>query len=256
MARPYRKRICAQGQSSGAWLNKFVCDALERLSENTEINSIMDVGCGTGKQAGLLKEKYQNIKFKGLDFSEATYKFLQNSKIFDEVFLGCSNKLPLDDNCIDLALSMENLEHLYKENVYNAMEELKRISKCILITTPNATGVIDLKWLNDEICQAVNDNIEMSEFEYNCLASAVHKSTIFPKSLLNCGFKQITNVFYNHSVFYGISDEIDLTKLEYMGIKETELLDTTNYNNKYLDLLVKSRTLLDKIKAHKLYNVR
>lgn len=253
--RSYRKRMCRMGQASPTWLNDFVCRALDKLLECVEINSIMDVGCGTGKHSGLLKEKYQNIKLKGLDFSEATYNFLQNSKIFDEVFLGCSNKLPLDDKCIDLSLSMENLEHLYEENVYNAMVELKRISKCIIITTPNATGVIDLKWLRDEITQAENDNVELTEFEYNCLSSAVHKSTIFPISLLNCGFKQITKVHHNHSIFYGISNEINLEKLEYLGITQDELLNTDNYKDKYVNLLYKSRDLLEKIKKHKLYNI-
>ena len=252
--RPYRSRMCTMGQASPTWLHEFICKALESLLESVEINSIMDVGCGTGKHSGLLKEKYQNITFKGLDFSEATYNFLQNSKIFDEVFLGYSNILPLQDKCVDLALSMENLEHLFEENVFNAMIELKRISKSIIITTPNATGVIDLKWLNDEIPQAENDNIELSKYDYNCLSSAVHKSTIFPKSLIYCGFKQISKVHHNHSIFYGISDEINLKKLEYLGIKESELLDTNNYKDKYVDLLYKSRNLFEKIKKHDLYN--
>ena len=43
-------------------------------------------------------------------------------------------------------------------------------------------------------------------------------------------------------------------KLSKQPIKESELLDTNNYKDKYVDLLYKSRDLLEKIKKHDLYN--
>ena len=238
--RPYRSRICRSGQSSGKFLSEFVRDIIKDIGP---VKTMIDVGCGTGKQSDFIKKNFPEIKITGLDFSEATCKFLEKSPIFEKVYYASSASLPVKDKEFEVALSMENLEHLYYEDVQNAMEELKRVSNIIILTTPNPNGVIDTRWLEDEIIQAGNDKVPMNEHDFMCMTSAVHKSVIYPDSLLECGFKQVYCKYYNHSVFYGTSDNLDMSKLRFDGLLKSDELDGDSYLEKYECILHRSLAL-------------
>lgn len=95
-----------------------------------DVTTIMDIGCGDGAITNVLAKKYKAI---GVDYSIEALKHLTTSAI-------CSNadSLSLRDECADLALSSEMLEHLPDEVFVKALCEIKRVSKkYILITVPN-----------------------------------------------------------------------------------------------------------------------
>lgn len=95
-----------------------------------DVASIADIGCGNGMITRNMGEKYFLV---GIDRSLTALKYVHFSKINADV-----THLPLKDNCIDLALSSEVLEHLPGKTLDDAIQELKRISKkYILITVPN-----------------------------------------------------------------------------------------------------------------------
>ena len=242
MVREYRYRITTVGQHSPAYLNTCVQDVIDKLLQTTTINTIGDIGCGTGFHASLLKKKYNNVCFIGVDFSEATVTFHQNSnnKIFDKIYLSSSKTLPINDKYFDVVLSMENLEHLYYEDVLDALYELKRTSKYIIITMPTPSTVVNIPWLHGEIYEAKNECIPLTEHDYRCLESCVHKSTIMPESLINAGFHQEKQCGSSDYTYYGYSDNIHLEQIRFNGIKRSSLLNDCEYKDKYLDLLHKS----------------
>ena len=51
--------------------------------------------------------------------------------MFDKIIYASSSLLPIKDKEYDISLSMENLEHLYYEEVLDAFKEFQRISKII-----------------------------------------------------------------------------------------------------------------------------
>ena len=95
-----------------------------------DVLSIADVGCGNGLLTNILAEKYKVV---GVELSREALRNVVCDRI------NCSaGHLGLRDGCVDLALSSEVLEDLPDEIFYNAVNELKRISKkYILITVPN-----------------------------------------------------------------------------------------------------------------------
>lgn len=138
---------------------------------------------------------------------------------------------------------MENLEHLYIEEVVPALSELSRISEYIIITTPTPETVINTGWLNYEIAEAISDNIPLSEHDYRCLECCVHKSVISPDSLLQAGFKQIKDHGSDSECYYIKTSELVLSKIRVKGMSRDDLLTNCDLKNKYIDLLNKSLSL-------------
>jgi len=219
---------------------------LKNYYKKDNINKIGDIGCGTGFHANLLKKKYNNLSFIGVDFSKATVNFIKNSnnKIFDEIYFASSKKLPINDKYFDIVISMENLEHLYYEDVLDALYELKRTSKYIIITTPLPSYVVNIEWLNREIKEAKNDFIPLTEADYLCLESCVHKSTIMIESFINAGFKQDKQYKTESVCYYAYSDDVNLEKIRFNGIKKSSLVKDCEYKDIYLDLLNKSLNMI------------
>ena len=215
-----------------------------------KVDKIADVGCGIGNHAQLFRKSLENINIIGLDFSEAVIETIKQKNIFNEVFFCNSEKIPLSNKSVDIALSLENLEHLYYEEVINALEELKRISKYVIITTPEEEEVINIPWLTSEIMEAKNDKIPLSEKDFDTLSAAVHKSTIIQRSFIEAGFKKFNyNMEWgNRSHMWAKSEDIDLTKIIFTGINKKEIFDIINPTERYLYLLNKSLGLNNIIK--------
>ena len=245
--RQYRKDISEKGQHSPEYLNQYVQEVIKILPDS--IKKIGDIGCGTGFHSNILKQKYLDKTFIGIDFSKATIDYLTNSdtKIFEELYWCSSKKLPIHDKYVDVVLCMENLEHLYHEDVMDALYELKRVSKYIIITTPIPERVINLQWLSKELFEAINDNIALNEQDYISLESCVHKSVIYPKSFLEAGFKQIKNYGSESECYYAESDNVDLSKIKFTAIHNSNLLTNCDYKDKYIDLLKQSISMNNEI---------
>lgn len=237
--RPYRKQICSVGQHSPEYLSKYVIDTITFNSIPTD--TFIDVGCGVGFHANLLKKVFQS-RFIGIDFSDATIRYHNklDVPIYDEIH--CSSaKLP--DKHGTISLCMENLEHLYYEDVLEAINELKRVGDYVIITLPTPEMVINKLWLESELREACLDDIPLTEHEYNCLESCVHKSCIKIDSLFNAGFKTVYPHYDESRCYYAKSDEIDVEKLEIFGIHRQSIPAIKNYKLKYLTLLCNSYTL-------------
>lgn len=255
--RSYRQQLVTAGQASPLGLGRTVAKLIKNKLENKILAKplrIVDVGCGLGSNMMLIKKLLPKafISILGIDWSPATVELHKTNpdSIYDEIRLCDSTKLPYDDNEFDIALSMENLEHLYGDGCVRSLEEMKRISKYLVITTPLPTHVINFAWIYPELVEATLDQIPLSSHDYICLESAVHKSTIFPKSMLNAGFSIEAK---KHGVYFGASKDVDIKKISYVAIDMPANKSFNSNQQKYIWLLAKSVELQVEIKKHNLY---
>jgi ubiquinone/menaquinone biosynthesis C-methylase UbiE len=257
--RAYRHKLTSAGQASPLHLGKHVTEFLQKLfieQLNLRDNlSILDVGCGLGLQMALIKSALPALfnRVEGIDWSPATVEKHNSdlSSIFDKVTLCSSDKLPYEDGEFDIALSMENLEHLYGQTAIDSIKEMARIAKYLIITTPLPQECVNHKWLYQEIVEAILDPIPLNRREFICLESAVHKSTLFPESMKKAGF-MVYKGGTGQGYYLARSSEIDITKIKCIGIEankllEKEGLENENYKDSYLKLLAESVQLHSKI---------
>ncbi|MFM1801742.1 MAG: hypothetical protein RJA81_1094 [Planctomycetota bacterium] len=94
---------------------------------------ILDVGCGTGATARLLKDHGNVI---GLDFSQLALSACEKRGI-DHLLQGSAMAIPLADNSVDVIVATDILEHLDEDE--KALSEFRRILKpggIVIISVP------------------------------------------------------------------------------------------------------------------------
>jgi len=101
---------------------------LNAILDNSDENSVvLEGGCGLAKFLFFLREKkYTNLI--GVDFNEKPLDLIEKRDTIIDVRVGDVNKLPLEDNSIDLYLSMGVIEH-FEEGPQNALNEAYRVVK-------------------------------------------------------------------------------------------------------------------------------
>lgn len=263
--REARRLLTTAGQASPPWVGEGVVQILKQHFGATPLSgrklSLIDVGCGLGTQmksiAKALPDFFSDIE--GIDWSPATVRAhqLDPASIYKKVSLCDSAQLPFEDGAFDIALSTENLEHLYGQRAILAVKELARVAKFVLITTPLPQDCVNLNWLYPEMVEAALDPVPLDEHDYICLESAVHKSTLFPKAMVEAGF-----IFYGnkHGFYFAMSSTLNCAALRCAGIDEAfsrEIADfrsdgsaDLDYKWAYVTLLAKSVALRNEILAH------
>lgn len=97
-----------------------------------DARSAADIGCGDGRITNRLAEKIPEVL--GIDQAEAALEFLQPPV---RAISGTSEKLPLEDQCVDLVIITEVIEHLPGEVLTRTLNELQRVArKYIIIGVP------------------------------------------------------------------------------------------------------------------------
>jgi ubiquinone/menaquinone biosynthesis C-methylase UbiE len=116
----------------------------ERIQKTVEmipkdVNSIADIGCGSGLFLNYIKENRNIPKLIGIDFSEDSMKMLKTDKKVGDI-----TNIPLQDSSYDLVCALEVLEHLDLKEYKKGKEELARVAKkYILISVPFAETLED-----------------------------------------------------------------------------------------------------------------
>lgn len=103
------------------------------------MNSLIDIGCGRGV-IGALARIYRNPKrLVGIDAFRPYLNFCSHHSFYDELYHYDLTKTSLffEDKEFDVATCIEVLEHIPKSSGENLLNELERIAKKVIITTPN-----------------------------------------------------------------------------------------------------------------------
>jgi SAM-dependent methyltransferase len=244
MSRWYRESI-KNGQTSPCHLATFAVDRISYISlcKNRPL-SLLDVGCGSGEQFDSISNRIglEKINKKiGIEWSPAAVEKHKTKTIFDNVVHCQSERLPFSDREFDIVTSIENLEHLYVEDVITAIEELKRVAEYIILITPLPKDIINYWWLCCEIAEAKGDREFLGFEEFMGLEGAVHKSTVYPSSMIEAGFAFNSDV---HGFYFAKSTNIDISKIKCAGMIRRNLPSKDcDFGEHYLSVLVDSLTM-------------
>lgn len=196
--------------------------------------------------------------FVGIDFSPRAVAYATKYGAYDRVVLAESAALPLETDEVDVSMSLENLEHLYPDEVESALAELVRVARQrIVITTPWPWEVVNVPWITEEIAAAQSDPDPLGADEFNVIAGAVHKSTLLPEQMARAGFRCMSvtgrGAPLNHPVYVGEESMIDVSKIGLvLGIERADTPEvTSDHRAFYVRLLVASLALQDWVPAFK-----
>lgn len=100
-------------------------------------NRILDIGCGSGFLAGLIRKRLSDTEIYGVDFSIEALKRCKNLNQVYCVDLEQS-RIPFKDEVFDLIICTEVLEHLFQpEHVVAEIHRLLSVDGVGIITIPN-----------------------------------------------------------------------------------------------------------------------
>lgn len=108
-------------------------------SQLVQGKTVLDIACGSGYGSKLLAQAGA-AKVIALDASQSVINEAQKNFFHDKIEfrVGEAEKIALEENTIDLAVSLETIEHLPEEEVF--LRELARVVKpdgLVVISTPN-----------------------------------------------------------------------------------------------------------------------
>ena len=100
---------------------------MERLQDRTDLESIADVGCGTGDMLEMIAAKFgEEIKLYGLDLSGNALKQAEEKLAGRAEFIqGDVENLPMEDQKVQIVLNMHSFHHY--PNPDKALAEIYRI---------------------------------------------------------------------------------------------------------------------------------
>lgn len=175
--------------------------------------SILEIGIGFGKYGvlcyerlnlwwhGLTKEDYKikKIKIDGIEIYE-DYKNPLYNFIYDDIFFGNAIDLipKFKNKSYDLILLIDVLEHFSQEDGIKLLNECKRVSNNILISTPKDIGSQTQHFGNESECHKFQWTKELyNEFFKN------NKTFIDDKHSIILFYGEKSNIIYNQKSFLG-----------------------------------------------------
>jgi SAM-dependent methyltransferase len=101
-------------------------------------SSVLECGPGKGLTGYFLRHYTRASYLVGLEVWDPYVEVLEESKIYNKVLKWDLNNtpLPFQGRVFDLAICSEVLEHLTHNNAIKLIEELKRVSRRVCISTP------------------------------------------------------------------------------------------------------------------------
>jgi len=112
--------------NNGAFYNTAI--VVSKIMQNEKLDSVLDVGCGRGWVVRhLLNLGY---KAEGCEYGE----FAVKNSVCNSVYGDLCKTLPYEYNSFDVITCQGVLSHLPERYLKNAIEELYRITKNVLIT--------------------------------------------------------------------------------------------------------------------------
>lgn len=123
----------------------FTLDRYRQFFRHFPANAetILDVGCNTGRGGRVLKELAPTLKLSGLDCVAKRLEQISR-EIYDQLICSYTNNINAEDQSFNATVAGEFIEHLYPEDVMPTLSEFFRVLKPggrLLLTTPNPNYV-------------------------------------------------------------------------------------------------------------------
>lgn len=151
---------------------------IQRLNDKS-FESLLDVGCGTGKVLSLIKDKF-NTKVSGIDLSEGMVE--KAKELLGEsadLKVGDSENLLWEDDTFDVIICNASFHHY--PNPIAVLKEMKRVLK------PDGRVIIADPWCPNPIRLLINLLLPL----INSGDVKMYSGNEMTKMLENCGFVSI-----------------------------------------------------------------
>jgi len=99
--------------------------------KNYKFNSLLEIGCGNGRNLDLIRKKTDIKDLKGIDISDVGVKYARERGL--DVVVGSANNLPYSDKSFDIVLTYHSLEQM-KYIIDDVVKEINRVSKKYVIS--------------------------------------------------------------------------------------------------------------------------
>lgn len=148
---PAKKQKIYYAKIAGLYDNMFTfdpddehfiaCSLLTGLAKHYEFQSLLDVGCGTGRAIKYLSKSLPSIRIAGVEPVKEMLHAAQRAGIApDSLHLGDATQLPFGDGAFDCCSAFGVLHHIAKPEL--AVRELFRVSKhAVFISDHNIYGM-------------------------------------------------------------------------------------------------------------------
>lgn len=111
----------------------FSLEDEKRIVELTG-NKILEIGSGMGYW-GLLLKDYGRVTI-ALEICDSYLHLAKMINAYEAVIKGSANALPVRADYFDTALAIEVIEHVNRQNGSSLINEAKRVSELVIVTTP------------------------------------------------------------------------------------------------------------------------
>lgn len=112
------------------WWSKGIREVCEKLLHATrrfnQTTNVLDIGCGTGISLSWLKNANLAGSVVQTDISKHAIQFCKR-RGHDKVLLSSAGYLPFKDNSFDLAISIDVIQHVHKDDLQRTFAEAFRI---------------------------------------------------------------------------------------------------------------------------------
>lgn len=128
----------------GQTFSHVALEHLHRYAMARELSQgkrVMDIACGTGYGSRLLAQNATAVT--GVDIDAASIAYAQKNYSANNVTFkqGSATDIPMEDQCIDLVVSFETLEHFAAQEAF--IKEIKRVllpGGIVIISTPDKSN--------------------------------------------------------------------------------------------------------------------
>ncbi len=119
------------------WIHPGIPIVLNMIPK--DVKSLVDVGCGRGIIGALCRIYRDPVRLVGIDVYKPYLEFCKMFKFYDDLlFLDLEKQpLPFNDKEFDVATCIEVIEHLSKAAGERLLDEMERVARRVVVTTPN-----------------------------------------------------------------------------------------------------------------------
>jgi hypothetical protein len=209
-----------------------------------------DIGFGSGFQATVLAHQlamhgHPLGRVVGVEFSAKAVG--KAPPVFAEAHQASSDRLPLADQSVDTALSLNCLEHLWTGQVGPAIAEMARVSRGrVIIVAPWPETVEVRAFLRDELPAAQADPDPLGRAEFLDLVGYLHKCVMIPQSMLAAGFSlplRLNSLAPESAIYVGEAAAIDASRVQALGLAQRDWPEEADYRRTYAQLVHDTATM-------------
>jgi len=149
----------------------------------TNVNTVLDLGCGTGYFSRFLQEQYPAAGYIGLDLSEDMIRFAQDAhlKSGGTWLAGDAESLPLKSNSVDLVFSSLSVQ--WCGDLSAMFSEVERVlsDQGVFVFSSLVEGSLkELKdaWSQVDDMQHVNEFSQYQDYQNGLQSSGLHIHTL------------------------------------------------------------------------------